>query len=71
MIHIVEGSGIVNEADIDILEFYDFFYDPRDVRNLISTSSAFSKSSLKISKFLVDVLLKPSLEIFEHYFASM
>ena len=62
MIHIVEGSGIVNEADIDILEFYDFFYDPRDVRNLISTSSAFSKTGLNIWKFTVHLVLKPGLE---------
>ena len=75
MIHIVKEFGIVNEAEIDVLlfspEFSCFFNDPVDVGNLISGSSAFSKSSLKIWKFLVDVLLKPSLEIFEHYFASM
>ena len=72
VIHIVKGFGIVNEAELDIfLEFSCFFYDPVDVGNLISGSSAFSKSSLYIWKFLVHVLLKPSLENFEHYFASM
>ena len=72
MIHIVKGFGIVNEAKLDVfLEVYSFFYDPTDVDNLISGSSAFSKSSLNIWKFLVHVLLKPNLENFEHYFASM
>ena len=68
----MKGFGIVNKAEIDVfLELSRFFDDPRDVGNLISGSSAFSKSSLNIWKFLVQVLLKPSLENFEHYFASM
>ena len=70
MIHTVKGFSIVNEADI-FLEFPCFFYDPVDVGNLISGSSAFSKSSLNIWKFLVHVLLKPSMEDFEHDLASM
>ena len=72
VIHTVKGFGIVNEAEVDILmEFSFFFYDPTDVGNLISGSSAFTKSSLKIWKFSVHILLKPSLENFEPYFASM
>ena len=72
MIHIVKGFSIVNEADVVVfLEFSSFFYDPTDVGNLISGSSAFSKSSLNIWKFSVHVLLKPNLENFEHYFASV
>ena len=72
VIHTVKGFGIVNEAEVDVfLEFSCFFCDPVDVDNLISDSSAFSKSSLKIWKFLVHVLLKPCLENFEHYFANM
>ena len=72
MINRVKGFSIVNEAEVDVfLEFSCFFYDPTDVGNLISASFAFSKSSLNIWKFLVHVLLKPSLENFEHYFASM
>ena len=68
----VKGISIVNEAEVDVfLEFSCFLYDPVDVGNLISDSSAFSKSSLKIWKFLVHVLLKPCLENFEHYFASV
>ena len=70
VIHIVKGFCIVNEADV-FLEFLCFLYDPTNVGNLISGSSAFSKSSLNILKFSVHVLLKPSLENFEHYFASM
>ena len=71
MIHIVNGFGIVNKAEIDVfLEFSCFFYDPMDVGNLISDSSAFSKSSLNIWKFMVHVLLKPGLEKFEHYFLA-
>ena len=63
---------MVNEAEVDVfLEFSCFFCDPVDVGNLISGSSAFSKSSLNIWKFLVHVLLKLSLKDFEHYFASM
>ena len=72
MIHTVKGFGVVNEAEVDVfLEFPCFFYDPVDAGNLISGSSAFSKSSLNIWKFSVHVLLKPSLENFEHYFASV
>ena len=67
-----QGFGVVNEAEVDIfLEFSCFFYDPMDVGNLISGSSAFSKTSLNIWKFTVHVLLKPDLENFEHYFASV
>ena len=72
VIHIVKGFGIINKAEVDIfLEFVSFFYDPMDVSNLISGSSAFSKSSLNIWKFTVHVLLKPDLENFEHYFARV
>ena len=72
MIHTVKGFGIVNEAEIDVfLELSCFFDDPADVGNLISDSSAFSKSSLNIWKFLAQVILKPGLENFEHYFTSM
>ena len=70
--HTVKGFSIVNEAEVDVfLEFSCFFNDPMDVSNLISGSSAFSKSSLNICKFSVCILLKSSLENFEHYFASM
>ena len=70
--HTVKVFSVVSEAELDILlEFSCFFYDPTDVGNLISGSSAFSKFSLNIWKFSVHVLLKPSLENFEHYFASM
>ena len=72
VIHTVKGFGIVNKTEVDVfLDFSCFSDDPTDVSNLISGSSAFSKSSLKIWKFMVDVLLKPGLESFEHYFASM
>ena len=72
MIHTVKGIGIVNKAEVDVfLELFCFFYDPIDVGNLISGSSAFSKSSLNIWKFTVHVLLKPHLENFERYFASV
>ena len=72
MIHTVKGLSVVNEAEVDVsLELFCLFYDPTDVDNLISGSSAFSKSSLNIWNFLAYVLLKPSLENFEHYFASM
>ena len=72
MIHTVKGFGIVNKAEIDIfLKLSCFFDDPGDVGNLISGSSAFSKTSLNIWKFTVHVLLKPGLENFEHYFTSM
>ena len=68
----VKGFGIVNKAEIDVfLEFPWFFYDSADVGYLISGTSAFSKSSLYIWKFLIHLLLKPSLENCEHYFASM
>ena len=63
MIYTVKGFGVVNEADV-FLKFSYFFYDPTDIGNLISGSSAFSKSSLNIWKFSVHVLLKPSLENF-------
>ena len=72
MIHTVKGFSIVNEAEVDVfLEFLCFFYDPTAFGNLITGSSAFSKSSLNIWKFSVHVLLNPRLENFEHYFASM
>ena len=72
VIHTVKGFGIVNKAEVNVfLEFSYFFDDPTDVGNLISGSSAFSKSSLNIWDFTVHVLLKPGLENFEHYFASM
>ena len=72
VIHTVKGFGIVNKVEIDVfLELSCFFNDPMDVGNLISGSFAFSKSSLNIWKFSVQVLLKPGLENFEHYFASM
>ena len=72
VIHTVKGFSLVNEAEVDIfLEFSCFFYDPTDVSNLVSGSSAFSTSSLNIWNFIVHVLLKPGLENFELYFASM
>ena len=72
VIHTVKGFDIVNKAEVDVfLELSCFFSDPVDVGNLISGSSAFSKSSLNIWKFSNPVLLKPGLENFEHYFASM
>ena len=72
VIHTVKGFGIVNEAEVDIfLEFSCFFCDPVDVGNLVSGSLDFSKSSLSIWKFSVHILLKHSLENFEHYFASV
>ena len=72
VIHTVKGFGIVNKAVVDIfLDLPCFFDDPMDVGNLISGSSAFSKTSLNIWKFKVRVLLKPGLQNFEHYFASM
>ena len=72
VIHTVKGFGIVNKAKVDVfMELSCFFNDPVDVGNLISGSSVFSKSSLNIWKFMVHVLLKPGLENFEHYFASI
>jgi len=72
VIHTVKDFSVVNEAEVDVfLEFSCFFCDPMDVGNLISGSSAFSKSSLYIGKFLVHVLLKHSFKDFEYYFASM
>ena len=72
MIHTVKGFGIVNKAEIDVfLELSCFFDDSADVANLISGSSAFSKTSLNIWKFTVHVLLKPGLKNFEHYFTTM
>ena len=72
VIHTVKGFGIVNKAEIDVfLELSCFFDDPADVGNLISGSSAFSKTSLNIWKFTVHILQKPGLENFEHYFTSV
>ena len=72
VIHTVKGFGIVNKAEIDVfLELSCFVDDPADGGNLISGSSAFSKTSLNIRKFTVHILLKPGLENFEHYFASV
>jgi len=72
VIHTVKGFGIVNKAEVDVfLELSCFFYDPVDVGNLISGSSAFSKSMLNLWKFSVHVLLEPCLENIEHYFASV
>ena len=72
LIHTVKGFGIVNKAEIDVfLELSCVFDDLEDVGNLISGSSAFSKTSLNIRKFTVHVLLKPGLENFEHYFTSV
>ena len=72
VIHTVKGFGIVNKAEVNVfLELSCFFNDPWDVGNLISGSSAFSKASLNIWKFLVHVLLKLGLENFTHYFASV
>ena len=72
VIHTVKGFGVVSKAEVDVfLELSSFFDDPVDVGKLISGSSAFSKTSLNIWKFTVHVLLKPGLDNFEHYFASM
>ena len=72
VIHTVKGFGIVNKAEIDVfLELSCFFHDPEDVDNLISGSSAFSKTNLNIWKFTVQVLLKPGLENFEYNFTSV
>ena len=72
LIHTVKGFSVVNETEVYVfLEFSGFFGDPTNVSNLISGSSAFSKSSLNIWKFTVHVLLKAGLENFEYYFSSM
>ena len=72
MIHTVKGFGIVNESEVVVfLEFSSFFYDLVDVGSLISDSSAFTKSSLYIWKFLVHVLLKPSLQNIERNLTGM
>ena len=72
VIRTVKGFSVVNEAEVDVfLELSCFFCDPMDIGNLITGSSAFSKSGLNIWKFMVHILLKPGLENFEHYFASV
>ena len=72
VIHTIKGFGIVNKAEIDVfLKLSCFFDNPTNVGNLISGSSAFSKTSLNIRKFTVHILLKPGLENFEHYFTSV
>ena len=72
VIHTVKGFGVVNKAEVDVfLELFCFFDDQTEVGNLISGSSAFSKPSLNIWKFMVHILLKPGLENFEHYFTSV
>ena len=71
-IHTVKNFGIVSKAEVEaFLELFCFFNDPADNGNLISGSSVFSKTSLNIRKFTVHILLKPGLENFEHYFASV
>ena len=73
MIHTVKGFSIVSEAEIDffLFEFSCFFYDPVNVDNLISGSSAFSKPSLDVGKFLVHIMLNPSMQDFKHDLTSM
>ena len=72
VIHTVKGFGVANKEEVDVfLELSWFFNDPTDVGNLISVFFAFSKFSLNIWKFMVHILLKPGLENFEHYFASV
>ena len=72
VIHTVKGFGIVNKAEIDVfLELSCFFRDAVDVGDLVSGSSAFSKTSLNVREFTVHILLKPGLENFEHYFTSL
>ena len=72
VIHTVKGFGVINKAEVDVfLELSWLFYDPMNVDNLTFDSSAFSKLSLNIWKFSVHILLKPGLENFEHYFASV
>ena len=70
VIHTIKGFGVMNKVDV-FLKLSCFFDDPAYVGNLISGSSAFSKSSLNICKFMVHILLKPGLDNFEHYFASV
>ena len=70
--HTVKGFGIVNKAEVDVfLELSCFFDDPEDIGNLISGSSAFSKTSLNIWKYMDHIMVKPGLDNFEHHFASM
>ena len=72
VIHTIKGLGIVNKAEIDVfLELFCFIHDPADVGNLISGSSAYSKTRLNIWKLTVHMLLKPGLENFEHYFTCV
>ena len=72
VIHIVKGVDVLNKVEVEVfLELFCFFDDPTDVGNMISGSSAFSKTSLNIWKLMVHVLLKPGLENFAHYFTSM
>ena len=72
VIHTVKGFGVINKTEVDVfLELSCFFDDPTDVGNLLSGSSAFSESTLNIWKFMVHILLKPHLDNFEHYFASV
>ena len=72
VVHTVKGFDIVNRAEVDaFLELSLFFSDPMDVGHLISGSSAFSKSRLNTWKFMINILLRPGLESFEHYFASI
>ena len=72
VIHTVKGFGIVNTAEIDVfLELSCFFDDPADAGNLISDSSAFTKSNMSIWKFTVNIMVQPGLENFKHYFTSM
>ena len=72
MIHTVKNFGVLNKSEVDVsLELSRFFGDPKDVGNLVSGFSAFSKSSLNICKFMVHVLLKTGLENFEHYLARV
>ena len=71
VIHTIKGFGVVNKAEVDFFSGTLFFNDPTDVGNLISGFSGFSKSSLNIWKVTGHILLKPGLENFEHYFASM
>ena len=72
VIHTVKAFGIVNKAEVDVfLELSCFFNDPMDVGNLISGSTAFSKTTWNIWKFMVHIMFKPGLENFEHYFTSV